>query len=655
MYNTVGVKEFKTNSTTGSVLVAYEELEVTKVELLVTLEQTLAEMSLEDFRKEEFLLTGAALSTLSLGLSIGAFVFPVLTPISVPLIIYTALPIYKRAFRAVLQKKIRVDILDAIVIAGCLVTGQIFAAALMVWIVDVGHSMLEGASKQSEVVLLQLFGQRVRFTRILVEGKEERYPVEKLKAGDVAVIYAGEQVPADGVVIEGEGTVDQHIITGESAPVEVAAGAKVFASTLLVAGKIHVRAEDVGENTVEAKVRQIIEQSAKYKVRIQSMGERIADQMVLPTLGLAGLGLATRGTSATLAIINADYGTGIRVAAPVSLLAHLAMAAKRAIIIKKGSALEILPAVDTFIFDKTGTLTREVPEVAEIIPAGGHDEKKVLWYVAAAEQYFTHPIAQSILRKAEELKIQLPKIDKSAYYLGFGIQVTVGGEEIKVGSARFMKREGIEVPVALEERAEIFRTEGGSVIYVSVNGILAGVIGLKSCHRLEAYDVVQLLKKMRKEVILISGDHVEPTRILAGELGISAYYAEILPHQKAGFVKMLQARGKKVAMIGDGVNDGPALSVADVSISLRGASDVAVDAADIVFMDGSLTRFEPLFRISREFQENVNRSWYLILVPNTLCILGALLGVVGLGISLLLNNVFNFVATFNATLPLLAV
>jgi Cu2+-exporting ATPase len=377
--------------------------------------------------------------------------------------------------------------------------------------------------------------------------------------------------------------------------------------------------------------------------------------MVLPTLGLAGLGIATRGPGAALAIVNADYGTGIRVAAPASLLAHLAKAAKEGIIVKKGSALEILPNVDTFIFDKTGTLTREVPEVAEVIPAGELDEKKILWYAAAAEQYFTHPIAQAILAKAKELNIQLPKISTSAYRLGFGIQVTVSGDEIKVGSARYMKNEGVDIPAALEKKADIFRRQGGLAVYVSVNGVLAGVVGLKSSYRLEAYGVVQQLKEMGKEVVLISGDHEEPTRILAAELGINAYYAEILPHQKAGFIKMLQARGKKVAMVGDGVNDGPALSVADVSISLRGASDVAVDAADIVFMDGSLTRFEPLFRTSQEFQGNVKRSWYLILVPNTLCILGALMGVVGLGISLLLNNVFNFAATLNAMTPMLAV
>ncbi|MDO9540737.1 MAG: HAD-IC family P-type ATPase [Kiritimatiellia bacterium] len=322
--------------------------------------------------------------------------------------------------------------------------------------------------------------------------------------------------------------------------------------------------------------------------------------------------------------------------------------------VKKGSALEYLSQVKTFIFDKTGTLTHEVPEVREIICSNGkfspHD---VLFYAAIAEQKFTHPIAKAILKKAEEDNIRLEAKDNTKYNIGFGVEVKYNGNIIKVGSHRYMAKENINIPTSIHKKIEQIHRKGGSAVMVAVDDYFAGVIELESSHRAEAYDVIQGLRlRGVDDIVLISGDHEAPTKALAGKLGIDQYYSEILPADKQQYVQKFQSKGRPVAMVGDGINDAPALSEADISISLRGASGIAVDVADVVLMDGGLGKITSLYDISDNLRMNIRRSMALIAIPNSFCILGALGGFFGLTASLIMNNGANFLATLNGTLPL---
>lgn len=581
------------------------------------------------------------------------FLVPVLAPVSLVLIGYTAADIFREASDAIFkEKKVRVDILDATVISLCLVFGQIGAAAFMIWVLDIADLLLEKTRRQSRQYLANIFGEQARYAWLLVDGQEVQTPIEELNKGDIIIVNTGEQIPIDGEIVYGEAMIDQHSLTGESAPVEKHQGDEALATTVLVGGKIHVKVNSTGSDTVASKILEIINDAATYKVDLQSMGEDIADRMVLPTLGLGALGYAVTSPSAMLAIINADYGTGIRVAAPIALLAALGKSAKNGVLVKDSRVFENLNHIDTVLFDKTGTLTHDVPKVANIVLANEkYSEDKILLYTATAEQKFSHPVANAILQEAKNRGMTLPPHDDSKYHVGFGIEVMVHGDLIKVGSARYMEREEISLPDNIDEALEDTRARGHSAILIAINNEIAGLVELQSSIRDEAREVIaHLHKRGIQEIILISGDHEAPTRELAGELGVDRYFAGVLPHEKAEHVKALQEQGKKVMMVGDGINDSAALSYADIGVSLHGASTIAVDVADVIFMDGHLQKFDYLFEIADTLHENVQRSFYLIAIPNTFCILGGLLGYFGLASSLVLNNGFNLVAAVNGSM-----
>ncbi|MCI5133965.1 MAG: heavy metal translocating P-type ATPase [Candidatus Electrothrix sp. AW2] len=596
-----------------------------------------------------------ALSTGTMGIATCAqFGLMWLSPVSLVLTGFLSARIFKDTLIVIFkEKRIGVDILDSTVISLCILTKQFGPAALMVWVLDLADMLQEKSQKKSSEYLTEIFGKEIRSAWLLVDGQEIEVPLDNLKKGDIIMVSTGEQVPVDGIIAEGEAIIDQQSLTGESVPVEKEIGDEVFAMTVLVGGKINVRVMETCENTVASKIIQIISQASGYKVGLQSTGEKIADQMVIPTLALGAAGYFTTGTSAMLAIINADFGTGIRVAAPIALLASLGIAAKNGVLIKDGKVLELLKDIDAVLFDKTGTLTHDVPTVAKIVPANStFNEENILFYAAAAEQKFSHPVAKAILHKAAQSNLVLPPHDESRYHVGLGIEVTVHEDLVKVGSARYMENEQISIPEIIQQALQDTANRGHTAILTAVNGEIAGMLELQSKQRDEAIQVMQLLKERGvKEVVLISGDHEAPTKDLANSLGMDRYFAGVLPHEKADYVRMLQDEGKKVMMVGDGINDSAALSYADISVSLHGASSIAVDVADVIFMDGTLSKFNYLFDVSDNLHQNVKRSFYLIAVPNTLCIAGAMMGFFGLASSLVLNNGFNLLAVANGTMP----
>lgn len=653
LLNVSEIKKFKVSHITGSVLIVYDQNLLNREKFYDLLDTStldfLEKCELQENKPDNFVI-----STFTLGsLMLSQAYMPLMIPLITLLICYGAQNSFKKAFDAIFKdKKIKVDILDSIVISLCLVSGQLVPAALMVWILDFADKILNSTSEQSKKLLTQIFGKQASQAWLIKRKTEVKIPVEKLKIGDIISVHTGEHIPVDGVIVGGEAMIDQHTLTGESAPVEKRIDDEVFSSTVVLAGKIFVKVRETGDNTNASKIIKIINQAAEYKLKVSSAGEKIADRMVIPTLGLATIGFVTAGQNASLAIINSDYGTGIRVAAPMAVLSSLANAAKHGILMKNGQVLESILNLDAILFDKTGTLTNEVPEVTRIICCNKFNEEKVLLYAAAAEQRFSHPIAAAILAKAAEKGLSLPKRDDSKYHVGFGIQVVINGDLVKVGSARYMGREGVTLSGAIQSELDRIGVKGYPSVLVSINDKLAGIVELRASARFEAFDVINKIKgRGIKEIILISGDHEAPTKHLAEKLGIDRYFSGVLPHEKAEYVKLLQREGKKVGMVGDGINDSVALSFADVSISLRGASSIATDVADIVFMDGDLKKFDYLFEIAESLQRNVQRSLLMIAIPNSLCIAGAMFGLVGLSTSLILNNGFNFAATINGLIP----
>jgi Cu2+-exporting ATPase len=309
--------------------------------------------------------------------------------------------------------------------------------------------------------------------------------------------------------------------------------------------------------------------------------------------------------------------------------------------------------IDTVLFDNTGTLTRERPEVGDIVTAYGHTAEEVLLFAAAAERKFHHPIALAILHKAEELGLELPATDETEYKVGYGISVGVNGHLIRVGSRRFMEMEGIVIPDAIEKKLEAVHEDGDTMVMVAIDERLGGALELRAALRPEVKDIIKGLRERGiKHLAIISGDHEAPTKKLAEELGMDRYFAQVLPADKADYVERLQAEGRKVCFVGDGINDSIALKKANVSISLRGATTIATDTAHIVFLEQGLGKLCELRDIARNLDHNIRRSWGMILVPNAACVVGVFSLGLGVGFSVLTNNVAALGALVNGILPM---
>jgi len=652
LMNTVGVDRYATNELTGSVLIHYDPRLLPKHQIIAMLDDIME--TAKDLPATPIDLD-LPINTASVALAAAArFLVPALRPLSGAALFFTSIPSFKSAYNVVVkEKRLGVDVLDAIVVLVCLGTGQFLAGTVLAWSLSAARRLVQKTEADSKKMLLNVFGKQPRFVWLLVNGVEVETPLDKLQVNDVIVVHTGETVPVDGDVVDGMGMIDQHVLTGESSPAEKIKGDKVFASTTVLAGKVNIAVTSAGNDTTSAKLARILNDTAGYTLRSQSQGERLADRAVIPTLALGALGLAKVGINGAVAVINCDLGTGIRVAAPVGMLSSLMLCAEHGILVKDGRALELVREVDTFLFDKTGTLTRERPEVGRILTFGQYPEETILQWAAAAENKFSHPIAKAILDKAKALGLPTLDVDSSKYQVGYGITIEIEDHRVSVGSARFMEHEGIRLPAGLEKEMEQVHAEGHSLIMVGVDDSLGGAIELHAADRPEAEEVIAGLRARGvKHLAIISGDHEQPTRRLAEKLGMDRYFAEVLPQDKAKYVELLQREGRTVCFIGDGVNDSIALKTANVSISLRGASSIATDTAQVVFMEESLAKILQLRDISQDLKRNIDNSWKLILATNLTCIAGAFFGGFGVMHSMVFNQVGGLLALGNGLLPL---
>jgi Cu2+-exporting ATPase len=649
----LGVDTYSTSSATGTVLIKYNPKKLRRDQVLTILDSALANATIPE--KKDPIDLDLPLNTLNVPLAVaGTFAAPALLPAAAGLLVYNSLHTYKAAYNVVArERRLGVDVLDAIVVTSCLATGTIFAGAVLTWCLSFGRLLVKKTQDRSKKLLLSAFGKQPRFVWLLKNGQEIETPLEKLQANDIIVVGTGDTVPVDGVIHEGIATLDQHALTGESTPAEKGPGDRVFASTLMVAGRIQVRVEQAGAETASAKIARILNETAGYKLGAQHRGERMADRAVIPTLALGATALSTIGPGGAVAVLNSDFGTGIRMAAPLGMLSSLALAANRGILVKDGRALEKMAEIDTVLFDKTGTLTREIPEVGRIITSNGYDENKILQWAAAAENRFSHPIARAIVQEFEKTNLPMLPIEDTKYKMGYGISAEIEGRHIRVGSARYMALEGVAIPPHVQEALDKAHQEGHTLVFVAVDDHLGGALELQASQRPEVAEIIAGLRARGiKHIAIISGDHEAPTRKLATRLGMDEYFAGVLPADKASYVERLQAQGRKVCFVGDGINDSIALKKADVSISLRGATSIATDTAQVVFMEESLGKLCQFRDIAQSLESNVKRSWTLILVPNAACIAGAFTLGFGVMASVLTNNVAAIAALANGMAPL---
>jgi Cu2+-exporting ATPase len=403
--------------------------------------------------------------------------------------------------------------------------------------------------------------------------------------------------------------VNQQTMTGEALPVERRNGDKVFAATTVEHGEIDVRVDRVGLDTAVGRIVRAIEDSAEQKSDIQAFAERLADRDVGRTLGLAavGAGLA-RSFDAGTAILVSDYGMAARVGIPTAIVASIGRAYRHDILIKGPRVLENLARIDTVVFDKTGTLTVGAPRIARTVRYSGLAEDAVLRLVAAAEKPFRHPIARAVSRLAAERRLELPEAATLSERVGLGVEVNVEGSRVLIGSRRLMESREIPLRAAADDEAAA-RAIGASPLFIAVDGRLAALMVLQDELRADAPEAVQALRaRQMRNVILLSGDHAEPSRVIAESLGLRHHYADLLPEDKQRLIAALKAEGRVVAMVGDGVNDALALDEAHVGIAVPGGAEVATEAADVVLLGGGLDRVVLALDLARESVSGIRQT-----------------------------------------------
>jgi Cu2+-exporting ATPase len=596
------------------------------------------------------------LPTLSLGLSLlGGSLGNAL---ALPLIGYTSWPILKRAYQVLRdERRLNVDFLDSLAITISTLRGNLFTSAFMAWLISLGDYIRDHTAAKSKRAISDLLDYQGKKAWVLRDRKKLEIPVDQIVVGDMVVVYPGEMIPVDGLVFRGRASVDQKTITGESLPVERVAGDRVYAATVVREGKLYLRADRVGSETTAAHIVHLVEMAPVGETRIQNYAEKFADRLVAPSLGLAaGLYGISGDLNRLLSMVIIDYGTGIRVAAPTSVLASMIHAARQGILIKGGSHMEKLDQVDTIIFDKTGTLTKGAPRVLAITSLNRRHfpEQKILALAASAEARHRHPVAQAIVARAREQHLEIPERSESRYHIGLGVEVQINGYLIQVGSERFLRDRKVKLDAGLAELRQLNERECSTLLF-AVDEKLTGLIPYADQIRPETPDVIKTLhNRSVRNLIMLTGDNTAVAKAVATQLGLDRFFAGVLPADKAEIVRQLQREGQIVAMVGDGINDSPALSYADVGIAMKNGADVAHEAADVILMEENLWKLISAIDISKEALSLVRQNYAIIAGLNTLALALAIpRGLVSPDLTALISNGSAIVASLNAIRPIL--
>lgn len=473
--------------------------------------------------------------------------------------------------------------------------------------------------------LIDVLGQKPQHVWIEVDGIEVEIPFDQLQLGDTLILDVGQLIPVDGVILDGWALVDQQRLTGESQPIEKSSGDAVLAATVVLGGKLRVRVEKSGDDTTAAKIADVLNRTVDYGVDNLRAEFDSVEHTVWPMLAGGMFGLLVGGPITGAAVLGCNYVVGIVPLRMITLLNALSTGSENGILVKDGRVLESLKEIDTLVFDKTGTLTLERPHIIGIHACGEHSENAVLRFAATAEHRQTHPIAQAILAEANLRKLELPVIDAAYYEVGYGLKVKMDDADVLVGSQRFMVLENVALPKEIQVHIDRCAKEGRSLVYVAVNQKLAGAIELDATLRPEALEITRWLKERGLNLYIISGDQEAPTRRLSNELRMDGYFANVLPERKASLIEELQAEGRKVCFIGDGINDAVALRRADVSISFRGATNVATDSAHVVLMYDNLEQLKTLFELTEAYEKNLSVNYRQAVTKSLLSSIAVLL------------------------------
>jgi len=552
-----------------------------------------------------------ALPTLSLVMAFSAN--PVVFAANMPLMLWNAWPIAKRAWKVWdNERRLNIDVLDTLAISASVLQGNPLAGCIVTWLIKLGDWIRDLTAAGSRRAISDLLEFQTKSAWIIRDGAVVSIPAAELAAGDLVVVYPGEMIPVDGEIIDGHATIDQKTITGEGLPVSRGTGEAAFAATVIREGQITIRALRVGSDTTAGQIVHLVESAPIGDTRIQNHAERFADRLVTPTLGLAvGTAALTGDFNRFLSLVIVDYGTGIRVAAPTAVI--------------------------------------------DVISYQDHiTSNHLLGLAAAAETRLTHPVAQALRDRARELAVNVPPCDETTYRLGLGVEGQVNGYYMHVGNSRFMRQSDIKIDMSASDRSALDE-KGYSCLYIAVDGQLAGLVPYSDEIRGESKPVIQKLHALGiKDTIMLTGDNAVVARAVCRNIGLTRHFADMLPADKADIIQQLQREGRRVAMVGDGINDSPALSFADVGIAMKHGAEVTHESADIILMEDSLWRLVKAVEISQGAVRLIKQNYAIVAGLNTLA-LGLALpgGLITPEVTALISNGSAILASMNGIRPIL--
>lgn len=558
--------------------------------------------------------------------------------------IYTvikAAPLVWKGIKCLVKMRLEVDLLDALSVAISIVQGNYSTAGSLMLLLDIGNELENWTHKKSVDDLARSMSLNVDKVWLVTDNEEVSVPISHVKTGDLIRVHTGNVVPLDGDMVSGEAMLNQASLTGESVPVEKRAGSRVYAGTVVEEGECLLRATVTNGQSRYDKIVSMIEDSEKLKSNTENMANRLADRLVPYSLLTTGLTyLFTRNITRALSVLMVDFSCALKLSMPLAVLSAMREAGNDRITVKGGKFMEAIAKADTVVFDKTGTLTYACPKVQKIIAIDGDDENQLLKIAACLEEHYPHSIANAVVKEAKERKIRHKEMHSEIQYVvAHGIASTIEGDKVVIGSYHFVI-EDEKAQLSKDAKRKLENLDHRySHLFMAIAGRLAAIIEIADPLRKEAKDVLKKLKALGiKKTVMMTGDNQYTAEAIAKEVGVDKYYAEVLPEDKASYVEKEKAKGRTVIMIGDGINDSPALSAADCGIAISEGAAIAREIADVCISADDLNELVKLKELSNKLTKRVESNFRFIMGFNGSLIGLGILGILAPGTSSLLHN-----------------
>ncbi|MEM3428098.1 MAG: heavy metal translocating P-type ATPase [Nitrososphaerales archaeon] len=651
--NTRGVLNASVNFVTGKAILEYDPKTVDIREILKVIEN--AGYMAEEFKQgdatEDREIKGEMrLLVLSFSLTVPILIIELflefvgknflLFVLTTPVQFIAGYPFYKRAYSALKNRNATVDTLVVLstsaayfysVAASFFISGPTFyeASASVITTISLGELLERISYGKTGAAIQRLMGLQPQTARVIREGGEAEVPIGHVRVGDIVIVRPGERIPVDGTVIGGHSAVDESMVTGESMPVDKKEGDMVIGATINKSGVLKIKATRVGKDTLLAQIIKIVEETQSSKAPVQRIADRVVSYFVPLVLFSAFIAfivwhfwlnstlLFALTVFVTMLVVACPCALGIAV--PTAIMVAIGMGAEHGILIKGGEALEIGGKVTTIVFDKTATLTKGEPELTDIVTLSEYDGKEILKLAAALEKYSEHPIGKAVVRRAEGKGIEIPDVETFEEIIGYGLKAKYDGKNIMLGNREFMLKERIEIQ-HLEEELRKLEEQGKTSMILAFNGRAVGIIAVTDVLREHVREVVEWLHRMGKEIIMMTGDNERVANAVAKQLNVDRALAQILPWGKAKEIKRLQKEGKIVAMVGDGINDAPALTQANVGIAMSSGTDIAKESGKVILVKEDIRDIVCFIELSRKTMSKIKQNLLFAFIYNVIAI-----------------------------------